>query len=55
MKKNISNKNDIVRSYILDRIQQRVYTAGQIIESENKLCEILNVSRMTVRKALDSI
>ena len=55
MKKNISNKNDIVRSYILDRIQQRVYTAGQIIESENKLCEILNVSRMTVRKALDSL
>lgn len=55
MGKQTDNKNDAVRDYIINRIQQHIYSAGQVIESESKLCEILNVSRMTVRKALDEL
>lgn len=50
-----SNKNEAVRSYITERIQKHIYSEGQVIESESKLCEVLKVSRMTVRKALDEL
>lgn len=49
------NKNEEVRKYITQRINQHIYVEGQVIESESKLCDILNVSRMTVRKALDEL
>lgn len=52
---NQSNKNDTVKNYIKDKIQRHIYTEGQIIESESRLCDILQVSRMTVRKALDEL
>lgn len=55
MKKQTENKNEAVRRYIMDRIDSHVYHEGQIIESESRLCEILDVSRMTVRKALDEL
>lgn len=48
-----ANKNDIVINYILERIQKKIYSPGQLIESETELCNKLNISRMTVRKALD--
>lgn len=51
----IMNKNEAVRKYITERINTHIYSEGQVIESESKLCEILNVSRMTVRKALDEL
>jgi DNA-binding GntR family transcriptional regulator len=49
------NKNEIVKNYIKTQISKKIYSEGQIIESENCLCELLNVSRMTVRKALDAL
>lgn len=55
MRKQTSNKNESVRNYITSRIEQHIYNEGQVIESESRLCKILNVSRMTVRKALDEL
>lgn len=51
----IKSKNHIVKSYIVNQIQKRIYKEGQLIESETRLCEILQVSRMTLRKALDEL
>lgn len=51
----MENKNSIVKQYIIDRIEKKVYTAGQMIESEIELSHKLNISRMTVRKALDDL
>lgn len=49
------NKNDIVKQYIYAQIDKQLYRPGQIIDSESQLCELLKVSRMTVRKALDEL
>lgn len=51
----LNNKNETVKSFILKRIQSKVYSEGQMIDSENTLCQLLDVSRMTVRKALDEL
>lgn len=51
----MESKNEIVRNYILDRIHRKIYRAGQMIESETDLAKKLNISRMTVRKALDTL
>lgn len=51
----ISSKNDIVKNYIQEQIDKRIYCEGQVIDSESKLCDLLHVSRMTVRKALDEL
>ena len=48
-----TNKNDIVINYILDNIKNKIYLPGQMIESETELSNKLNISRMTIRKALD--
>lgn len=48
-------KNELVKSYILDKIHKKIYSPGQMIESEVQLCEKLQVSRMTIRKALDEL
>lgn len=52
---NLNSKHDCVIKYIKDLIDSHIYSQGQIIDSESKLCETLNVSRMTVRKALDKL
>lgn len=49
------SKNELVQKYILDKIEKRIYSTGQMIESEMVLSKKLKVSRMTVRKALDSL
>lgn len=51
----VNSKNDIVKNYILDQIEKSIYCEGQLIESEIRLCTLLNISRMTVRKALDEL
>ena len=50
-----TNKNDIVINYILDNIKNKIYLPGQMIESETELSNKLNISRMTIRKALDTL
>lgn len=50
-----NSKNNIVKTYIQEQITKRIYCEGQVIDSESKLCDILQVSRMTVRKALDEL
>lgn len=49
------NKNELVKKYIIEQINKRIYSEGQMIESEMQLCEKLNLSRMTVRKALNEL
>ncbi|MFV0551944.1 MAG: GntR family transcriptional regulator [Anaerorhabdus sp.] len=51
---NIS-KAELVKSYILKKIENNVYCEGQMIDSENELCNLLGVSRMTVRQALQDL
>lgn len=51
----MQNKNDLVKQYIQDKIHKKIYSAGQMIESEAELCDKLKISRMTVRKALDEL
>lgn len=51
----VESKNHVVKKYIMDLIHKRIYNEGQLIDSETTLCERLNVSRMTVRKALDEL
>lgn len=49
----MENKCDIVKNYILDKIHRKIYCPGQMIDSEADLARKLDISRMTVRKALD--
>lgn len=49
------SKNEIVKQYILKKIEDRIYVEGSMIASELQLCKQLQVSRMTVRKALDEL
>ncbi len=49
----MENKCDAVKNYILDKIHRKIYCPGQMIDSEADLAKKLEVSRMTVRKALD--
>lgn len=51
----MQNKKDMVKKYIQDKLYKKIYSAGQMIESETELCNHLQVSRMTVRKALDEL
>lgn len=51
----VESKNEVVKKYIMDLIHKRVYNEGQLIDSEVTLCNRLNVSRMTIRKALDEL
>lgn len=51
----MNSKNEIVKNYILEKIQKRFYSAGQMIESEHELAQKLNISRMTIRKVLASL
>jgi len=48
-------KNETVKQYIKEQIEKKIYSEGQLIESESELCDVLGISRMTVRKALDEL
>ncbi|MEA4811280.1 MAG: GntR family transcriptional regulator [Anaerolineaceae bacterium] len=45
----------MVRDYILNAISTNIYMPGMVIESENELSRQMNISRQTVRKALDEL
>lgn len=49
------SKNEVVKQYIKEQIEKKIYSEGQLIESESRLCDVLGISRMTVRKALDEL
>ncbi len=44
-----------VRDYILDRINEGVFKAGELIPPERELAENLQISRYTVRRALQEL
>lgn len=44
-----------IKEDIINKIQTFEYRANQILPSENELCKIYGVSRITVRKALDEL
>ncbi|MCM3549513.1 GntR family transcriptional regulator [Alkalihalobacillus clausii] len=48
-------KYQVVKEYILAQIKKGVYLPHQIIESELELMEKLNVSRITIRRALEEL
>lgn len=48
-------KNEIVKNYILQKIENQSYAQGQIIESENTLTTKLQISRMTIRKGIEDL
>lgn len=48
-------KYEEIEDYILKGINNKVYKADEKVPSENKLAESFSVSRMTARKALDSL
>lgn len=50
-----SLKYDVVKQYLLNNIQSGKYRNGALIPSERDLMEIFNVSRTTVRKAIDEL
>lgn len=54
MKNNITKK-EIVKNYILGNISSGVYQPHEMIESENTLASMLNISRVTVRVAIDEL
>ena len=45
----------LLKKRIIDRIDNEEYTTGQPIPSERELMEIYQVSRITVRKAIDEL
>lgn len=47
--------SDLVYEYVLDQIKTSELTADDKIQSENALSEALNVSRLSVRQALDKL
>ena len=51
----MANKKDLIIEYILNRIQNKLYSPGQMIASEADFCRMFQVSRMTVRKAFDEL
>lgn len=44
-----------IEDYIMDNIHNSKYQQGMMIPSEEEFCEKFHTSRMTVRKALDSL
>lgn len=51
----ILTKYEEIENFILKGIESNVYKADEKVPSENKLAESFAVSRMTARKALDSL
>lgn len=51
----VLTKHEEIERYILEEIRESTYKSDEKVPSENKLAESFNVSRMTARKALDSL
>ncbi len=50
-----SNASDMVFNYIVSKLKKGEYEPGTRIETEEKLCEALNVSRIAVRQAIEKL
>jgi len=48
-------KYQIIREYIIESIENKIFLPGHQILSENDLCRIFNVSRIVVRRAMDEL
>ena len=48
-------KYELIKEDIYNNIKKGIYISEQKIPSENKLCELYNTSRITVRKAIDEL
>lgn len=51
----MKTKKEEIKKAILNKIANRIYSEGQLIDSETNLCSQHGASRMTVRKALDEL
>jgi GntR family transcriptional regulator len=51
----IKHKHQIIKEYLIDRIQNKEILPLDAIESENELAKKFNVSRMTARKVIDEL
>lgn len=49
------SKYEIIKQDLISKIQSRTLKANQVISSEHELCEQYQVSRITVRKAIDEL
>lgn len=49
------SKNELVKKYILDKIDNNIYIEGHVIESTNTIKNKLKVSLTTVRKAIQEL
>lgn len=54
MEKNVS-KYEIIKQEIREKIDSMEYKPNQVLPSENELCEMYQVSRITVRRAVDEL
>ena len=46
-------KFELIKKFILDKIESGQWQEDQLVPSENKLAEDFQVSRMTARRALE--
>ena len=51
----VKHKHQIIKEYLIDRIQNKEILPLDAIESENELAKKFEVSRMTARKVLDEL
>lgn len=54
MEKNVS-KYEIIKKEIREKIDSMEYKPNQVLPSENELCEMYQVSRITVRRAVEDL
>lgn len=48
-------KYEVIKKDILQKIENQEWKSNQVIPSESDLCDLYNVSRITVRRALDEL
>lgn len=48
-------KHQQIRDFVISKIQQGVWEPGDMIPTEQQLCELFSVARMTVNRALSSL
>lgn len=51
----MKKKYNLVKEYILENIENGIYSLGKAIPSERDLAELLQLNRMTVRKAIEEL
>ena len=54
MGNNVS-KYEVIKRALLQKIDSMEYKPNQVLPSESELCEMYQVSRITVRRAVDEL